>query len=345
MKKIDYIIVGGGYAGLFFAHQLIKTQKSFLLISDRKESASEISAGIISPAVLKRFTTFWLAQEQLDCLQNTLSEIENYTHKNYFIPHTVRRIFHDETEKKLWLKKAIDPSLKAFFNPSFSGYEEITNPFGTGEVLQSGRLEVRAFFTDLYRYLTENDNLLNETFEFNHLNPQKNLYKDYIFSHIIFCEGIKVKENPYFPKLPLIPNKGFHLTVQLSKPFEYPVILKKKHFLFHLENNLYYYGGTYARESEDHYNDDHYAIETLKSGLLEIYPYPYDIIKIEVGIRPTTHDRRPILGNHSQFRNLHILNGLGARGILNGCYFAKKLFDSIESGMEFSPEVNVNRFY
>ena len=31
MKNIDYIIVGDGYAALFFAHQLIKNNKSFYL--------------------------------------------------------------------------------------------------------------------------------------------------------------------------------------------------------------------------------------------------------------------------------------------------------------------------
>ena len=63
MKNVEYIIVGGGYAALFFAHQLIKNNKSFVLFSDGKKSASQVSAGIVNPMVLKKFTTFWLAQE------------------------------------------------------------------------------------------------------------------------------------------------------------------------------------------------------------------------------------------------------------------------------------------
>mgnify|MGYP003615829603 CR=1 FL=1 len=61
MKKVDYIIVGDGYAALFFAHQLIKNNKSFYLFSEGKKGASFVSAGIINHAVLKRFITFWLA--------------------------------------------------------------------------------------------------------------------------------------------------------------------------------------------------------------------------------------------------------------------------------------------
>ena len=61
MKKVDYIVVGDGYAALFFAHQLLKENKSFIIFSEGKKSASQISAGMINPVVLKRFTSFWLA--------------------------------------------------------------------------------------------------------------------------------------------------------------------------------------------------------------------------------------------------------------------------------------------
>jgi thioredoxin reductase len=79
MQNVDYIIVGDGYAALFFAHQLIINNKSFVLFSENKKSASQVSAGIINPVVLKKFTTFWKAQEQIDFLKNSLKEIEGYT--------------------------------------------------------------------------------------------------------------------------------------------------------------------------------------------------------------------------------------------------------------------------
>ena len=42
MKKIDYIIVGDGYAAMFFAHQLIKNKKSFVLFSESDDSFAMI---------------------------------------------------------------------------------------------------------------------------------------------------------------------------------------------------------------------------------------------------------------------------------------------------------------
>ena len=139
IRDRDYIIVGDGYAAMFFAHQLIKNNKSFYLFSEGKKSASFVSAGIINPAVLKRFTTFWLAQEQIKALKKTLSEIEVYTHKNYLIEKPILRVFHDEIEKELWLKKSNEIS---FLSKDFLKIKSVKNPFGCGKVNHSARLSV-----------------------------------------------------------------------------------------------------------------------------------------------------------------------------------------------------------
>ena len=93
MRDTEYIIVGDGYAALFFAHQLLKENKDFVIFSEGKKSASQISAGMINPVVLKRFTSFWLAKEQIDFLHKTLSEIQQYTGKNYLINKSKKFIY------------------------------------------------------------------------------------------------------------------------------------------------------------------------------------------------------------------------------------------------------------
>ena len=55
-------------------------------------------------------------------------------------------------------------------------------------------------------------------------------------------------------------------------------------------------------------------------------------------------DRRPILGSHSVHKNLYILNGLGARGILNGSYFAHHLYNHIENDGKLLSDVDLSRF-
>ena len=57
-KSVEYIIVGDGYAAMFLAHQFIKNNKSFLLFTEGKKSASMVSAGMINPGFLNVLPLF-----------------------------------------------------------------------------------------------------------------------------------------------------------------------------------------------------------------------------------------------------------------------------------------------
>lgn len=343
MKNVDYIIVGDGYAGLFLAHQLIKNNKSFVIFSEGRKSASQVSAGIINPVVLKKFTTFWKAQEQIDFLKGSLKEIESYTGENYLINAPIHRIFHDENEQNLWLKKSGNEELSAFLDENFDRLNGVKNDFQTGKVNQSARLNVNGFFSGLFNYLEKNDHLVKERFDYAQLNPSESVYKDFSFKNIIFCEGMGVKDNPYFSEIAVIPNKGHHIKVKLSQPIPENITIKKKHFLFPTGNGLYFYGGTYDRDQLHQHIDDS-AVTQLVNGLSEFYPYDFEVEEVHFGFRPTVKDRRPIIGRHETLHNLYVFNGMGARGILNGCYFSRDLFHFIEQGTPLHEEVSSKRF-
>ena len=185
--------------------------------------------------------------------------------------------------------------------------------------------------------------MVKEKFDYQLLNTEKSCYKDIQFKKIIFAEGMGVKENPFFSEIPVEPNKGHNLEVKLSKRIEEDFTLKKKHFLFPLNNENYYYGGTYDREQTHHKIDDS-AVDKLTQSLAEFYPDDFAVQEIKFGFRPTVKDRRPILGNHSKYTNLFVFNGLGARGILNGNYFAINLYNHLENSEAIHPDVNLNRF-
>ncbi|CAA7197377.1 NAD(P)/FAD-dependent oxidoreductase [Chryseobacterium potabilaquae] len=343
MKNVDYIIVGDGYAGLFFAHQLVKHQKSFVIFSESKKSASQVSAGVINPVILKKFTTFWKAQEQIDFLKKTLLEIESYIGQNYLLDAPIHRIFHDENEQRLWLKKSENSDLSNFLNRKIEQIEGVKNDYNTGKVNYSARLEVNGFFKGLLSFFETRDQLVNEKFDYSQLNTSKSSYKDFSFHNIVFCEGMGVKENPYFSDIAVVPNKGHHIKVEISESIPENITIKKKHFLFPTHDGLYFYGGTYDREQLHHFVDDS-AVEQLINGLSEFYPYDFDVKEVNFGFRPTVKDRRPIIGKHFNYDNIYVFNGLGARGILNGCYFSKSLYDFIENKIPLDKEVSLERF-
>jgi glycine oxidase len=68
------------------------------------------------------------------------------------------------------------------------------------------------------------------------------------------------------------------------------------------------------------------------------------VISHFAGIRPTVKDRKPLIGTHHQYNNIHILNGLGTRGVMLGPAMAIALFEHIEKGTPIAPEVDIKRF-
>lgn len=52
-------------------------------------------------------------------------------------------------------------------------------------------------------------------------------------------------------------------------------------------------------------------------------------------------DRRPLIGTHPDYNNVHLLNGFGTRGVLGAPLLSKWLFDHIEGECEL-PRTNIN---
>lgn len=343
MENVDYIIVGDGYAAMFFAHQLIKNKKSFRIFSEGKTAASHISAGVCNPVVLKRFVEIWQAESQLEYLSEIFKEIESYTSVNYIIKEKVARVFHDEKEKELWLSKSEKEELNHYLNKDFVKLNSIENPHSVGLVNQSCRLDVAAFFKDMFNYLDTSGYLVRERFDFDSVDLSHKRYRNLTFSNIIFAEGIAVNSNPYFRNIPISGNKGHCLKVKLSSEIE-SYIIKKKYFLFKFDESTYYCGGTYERDEKD-LDINQSSVAKLELGLKEIYRDDYEIQNIQTAFRAVVGDRKPVVGVHPEHSNLYILNGLGARGVLNGSYCSRILFDFIENKKMIDPVINVDRFY
>ena len=63
------------------------------------------------------------------------------------------------------------------------------------------------------------------------------------------------------------------------------------------------------------------------------------------GVRPTVKDRKPLIGTHYNHKNIHILNGMGTRGVMLAPTMAKILFESIEFNKPIDNSINISRFY
>ena len=76
--KVDTLIVGFGIAGLSYAEQLRRHNKSFVVVAPDEQSASHLAAGIVNPTVLKRFNAVWRARAFLDYAFPFYSDTEKW---------------------------------------------------------------------------------------------------------------------------------------------------------------------------------------------------------------------------------------------------------------------------
>jgi hypothetical protein len=61
-------------------------------------------------------------------------------------------------------------------------------------------------FLQVYSIILKKRILISEKFDYAKLDPES-IYKDFSFKNIIFCEGMGVKDNPYFSEILSIPIK------------------------------------------------------------------------------------------------------------------------------------------
>ena len=86
------------------------------------------------------------------------------------------------------------------------------------------------------------------------------------------------------------------------------------------------------------------ATDEIKSKLEKILKYPYEIIGQKAGIRPTTQDRRPLIGKHPEIGNAYIFNGLGTKGVSIAPYFSVMFTNWLLGEGTLSSEVDIKRF-
>ena len=114
-------------------------------------------------------------------------------------------------------------------------------------------------------------------------------------------------------------------------------------FIIPLGNNRYRVGSTYNwRDQTDGPSTS--ARVSLQSKLNKIVRVSYRIINQSAGFRPTTPDRKPVIGVHPKFPQLATCNGMGSRGVLQAPFCAELLYEYIEKGTPIPLEINLNRY-
>jgi len=344
--KVDFIIVGQGLAGTALALNLLEKSKSFIIIDNNSTSASSFSAaGISHPLSFKRLILSWNAEKLIPYGREFYLRSCELINESCFYDQDMLRIFSSYEEQNNWNRKATEePYINLLKKSSFPiSKHKINAPYGYGSVTNASRLNVSKFVKKARGYFIENKIMIVEDFKHSLLLMQKNecQYNDITCNKIIFCEGPSIKNNPYFNYIPFGFNKGDILTISSN---ELPTkLLSKGCFVLPTKKNEFIVGSTYNHNNLD-VNKTASGRKELITKLNKLGSFKYEILSQKSGIRPSSIDRKPIIGEHPLIKNMFLFNGLGSKGVMLAPYFAEELLNAVLQNKKIEKEVAVDRF-
>lgn len=346
MKEVDFIIVGGGLAGLTFAETLLQNNKSFVLFSDNAWRSSRVAAGLYNPLIIKRYKPLQDALEQIQFLRKFYTTAEERLSSRFHYEKRTLRKFTSIAEQNEWFEYADKPQLQQLlssnlYTQSMSG---IDSPYQFGVVNFTGFLDTVSFIDRFHEFLLEFDCFRNDSFDYSSLEIEDGgiSYPNIKAKHIVFAEGYAVSSNPFFDFVNVPGTKGEGITIEAPE-LDLSEIINSGVFILPLGNHRFKVGATYewTDKTEETTNE---AREELIERLKQVITCNFTVIDQWAGVRPTTPDRKAIVGTHPKFQQLHILNGLGTRGVMLGPSMSKLLYESIYDLVTIPQALNVDRF-
>jgi glycine/D-amino acid oxidase-like deaminating enzyme len=341
---MNALIVGGGIAGISTAIQLIKRGVSVTLVDPGVNQSTAVAAGLINPIVFRRTTKSWRADDFIPYLKGFYQELEIESQTKFFHPLKIRRVFSSNQERNDWKKKQVRVDYQQFLeqiNTPDDNYNLVACPFGSARLANCFWVNSLEFMRGGKSFIEKKGTWKNEPFQFPLYDASSKTYLGETYTCVIFCEGYQVKNNPLFNSLAISPTKGQVLTIE-SPLIPEDESLNRKCFILPLGEHRFKIGSTYEWE-----NSDNSITEEGKQLILEnlrvlIEETPH-VIGQEAGIRPTTIDRRPFIGEHTSFKGNYIFNGLGTKGYMIAPLLSQELTALLLDGIELDPEVAVYR--
>jgi glycine oxidase len=347
MKPV--LIVGQGICGTVLSatlsHHGIEHKVLDLPLSGRSTAAA---SGLYNPVAFRRMSLSWRALEAIPFATKFYQKLEKELNTQLLYPMPITRMIYDEGDLMLWKKKMLNPVYEEVIDvPSNidESLKDIVNPvMKQGSVINSGFVDVQTLLS-LYRQKLEHEGMLmEERFDYSGISfhDDEVRYRDESFESIIFCEGHRATENPFFQFLEFYLAKGELLHIRFKERIKLETILHRGIYLVPVAGKDYYWvGSTYEWNDLSDRNTEQ-AREEMIAKLKVLLKVDFEVLNQKNGIRPAMKNRRPVLGRHPEFSRLVMFNGMGSKGIMLAPILSEELYKHLFLGSELHSETRFN---
>ena len=250
----DIIIVGQGISGTVLSSALMEQHQKVLVIDDgNKKAASKIASGVINPVTGRRIVKTWQIDEVMPAAVRIYKALENKLNTKIIQQCNIVNFHASEQMQKAFATRLAEDST-FLSSPSLS--DSITaafdSPFGHSVIDPCWLVYLENVLTAWRQYLIEKNALIEDVFDFKKLEVTTDqiVYKNYTANQIIFCEGAKGQENPYFKHLPFAPNKGEALLLKIND-LDNRYIYKKAVSIVPWKDAVFWVGSNYEWDYKD----------------------------------------------------------------------------------------------
>lgn len=333
------------------ANQLANAGVDFRIVGNTKAPAAyKVAAGVINPVTGRWMTKSWEIDQLLPVAESTYRTLEREFDATFYHPVPLLRYCQNAADAKRLGRRMRNPRyanvLGNYVQPG-TGHPSIRDTQGSFEIKHAAYVNLPKLLEHLQTQLRQEGRLIEQTFAHTALRPQSNAwnYQNITAQRVIFCEGVGIRDNPWFRHLPLTPAKGETLILRDPE-------LELPETLYHHKKWILPYGDHRFRIGAT-YDESDLSNAPTPAGREELMTALHEFILPEVnwqleahlaGIRPTTSDAKPLLGSHPTAPNLYLLNGLGSKGASLAPLMSEWLFAHIYNGAPLPESVDIRRF-
>ncbi len=335
------LIIGQGIAGTMLAWTL-QQRGVQVRISDGSlpGNSSLPAAGIINPVTGKRFVKSWRLEEFFPVAQSAYLALQQTLNTPVWQPHPILRLLGTAEESNDWAARCALADYADYLGerPDAGAWQPFVKPgLSYGVIHKAARVHFPNLIGRFREKAIETGIFENQAIDYDdvlRIAPE--------YDAVVFCEGFRAAENPFFPELSWQLAKGEALLLRLADAGKITDMLKKTMTLVPMGDGVFWAGGSY----QWHYPDllpSAAERDFILRHVAEMLAAPFEIIGHVAGVRPTVKDRRPYLGASRAHPNLFIFNGLGTKGALLAPYWADHLAAHLCNGTALDAAVDTRR--
>ncbi|MEK7257515.1 MAG: FAD-dependent oxidoreductase, partial [Bacteroidota bacterium] len=220
-NTLDFLLVGQGLAGTLLAHfLLLENQRIKVIDTPLPGATSGIAAGIVNPVTGRRFAKSWRFEELRPFAKETYRSLENLLGIPIWHDRNILRALPTVLDENEWLRRSGFPDYEQYFQEpaDLDGYLGKVKPVRAwGELRQAAQVAMPDLVAAFRNFLQERGLLMEEVFDYQQVEPGEGRvgYQDFSAKKIIFCEGARAIDNPFFNYLPFSVTKGELLLVRI----------------------------------------------------------------------------------------------------------------------------------